>query len=152
MAHWQRLSGVVLGMLLGCNSNAESDRAGVLFRGAHAAEPTVPACKLVLPHFRTLVLRGADCSSRPLHECSAGSSAKALQSELHTMVERCHATQSDLRVGATFRDGCAEQIRLSAELPSETLRCLADALNAARLSCAEVVACALSEVSRVASN
>jgi hypothetical protein len=107
---------------------------------------------LDLPLFRTLVLRGSDCASRPLHECASGRSARALQSELHALVERCHAQQTDLRLGVTFRAGCAEQVRLSAELPTESLRCLADALNAERLSCAEAVPCALSEAATLARN
>jgi hypothetical protein len=158
MAQLLRFSGVAFGLLVGCQAEAtpplQRAATGVLFREAHAAEPSplTPTCKLELPLFRTLVLRGSDCASRRLHQCTSGRSARALQSELHSLVERCHAQESALRVGVTFRAGCAEQVRLSAEIPTESLRCLADALNAERLSCAEAVPCSLSEAPTLARN
>lgn len=140
---------IAVGFLsVGCRSDAElsqAARSALLLREAHAAEPAMPTCGLTLPKTRTLLLRGSECATRPERECQAGGSGKALSAELHALAQRCGAFEREgLELGATFRAGCAAEVRFSAEISTDALRCLADALNAARLSCAAEVPCALS--------
>jgi len=141
------LASVLALLWVGCQSDAELSQAArsALLREAHAAEPAAPVCGLALPKTRTLVLRGSECAARPERDCQAGSSKAALSAELHALAQRCGAFQHEgLQLGATFRAGCASEVRLSAEIATDALRCMADALNASRLSCAAAVPCALS--------
>lgn len=147
-----RMSATVFMLLAACQTDSDSGRSapGADEGATRESSQTLRVCSENLPKARTVVLQGAGCDQRPLRRCAHGLAGASLDAELRTMLETCGAFPNQVFVGATFEGGCAEEIRLSAEVPSNALRCLADELDGTRLDCAEDVPCAVVELSTLA--